>query len=222
MSKASSDLELTASQQDYLVAIFRIVRENHVARAKEIGARLKVRRSSVTGALHVLADRGLIHYAPYDAVTLTDLGWRLAEQYVRRQEILRSFFERVLAVPGAEAAIAACKIEHAVSESLLVRLVEFIEFAERCPQGGAKWHEGAGYSCREPDTAQACERCTQSVLENIRAGKPTRKQEWVSGALGRLQAEAGSRRGGKLAPNGTGSQDAAQPSVRAGRSHPSR
>ena len=54
---------LSASLEDYLKAIFRIVAVKQAARAKDISARLNVSNSSVTGALRTLADRGLINYA---------------------------------------------------------------------------------------------------------------------------------------------------------------
>jgi DtxR family Mn-dependent transcriptional regulator len=45
----------------------------------------------------------------------------------------------VLAVDPAEADAAACKLEHAVSENVLSRLLEFIDFVDRCPRGGTHW-----------------------------------------------------------------------------------
>ena len=44
--------ELRASLEDYLEAIYRISRQKHVARAKEIAGRLGVGNSLVTGALN--------------------------------------------------------------------------------------------------------------------------------------------------------------------------
>ncbi len=82
----TSGVELSASLEDYLEAIFQIVRDKQAARAKDISERLKVRRSSVTGALHALADRELINYAPYDLITLTDKGKIVAQAVVRRHE----------------------------------------------------------------------------------------------------------------------------------------
>jgi len=153
---------LSASLEDYLEAILRVVQEKQVARAKDVGRRLNVGRSSVTGALHALADRELIHYAPYDLVTLTDKGRALAGAVARRHEVLRDFFVKVLAVGAADADAAACKMEHAVPEGVLWRLVEYIEFTERCPHGGHKWVEGVGYMCSEAAGREArCPACEQ-------------------------------------------------------------
>ncbi|HOR98434.1 MAG TPA: metal-dependent transcriptional regulator, partial [Kiritimatiellia bacterium] len=82
---------LSISIEDYLEAIFYLVRENTVARSKDIAERLKVNRSSVTGMLQALRDRGLVNYERYGFVTLTDEGKKVASRVVRRHEALRDF-----------------------------------------------------------------------------------------------------------------------------------
>ena len=59
---------LTASQEDYLEAIYHISAEKMAARAKDISIYLDVRASSVTGALRILGKLGLVNYAPYDLI----------------------------------------------------------------------------------------------------------------------------------------------------------
>ena len=98
---------LTASLEDYLEAIFHVAAEKGAARAKDISRRMKVNSSSVTGALRALADRGLVNYAPYDIVTLTAKGTRMAEDVIRRHEVLRDFFVKVLAVAEAVGVVTA-------------------------------------------------------------------------------------------------------------------
>ena len=130
--------KLTASLEDYLEAIFQIVQDKQAVRAKDIGERLEVGRSSVTGALHALADRGLINYAPYDVITLTAKGSSVAKQIVRRHEALQDFCVKVLSVDAEAAEAAACKMEHAVSEEVLERFVEFVEYVDNSPPDVAK------------------------------------------------------------------------------------
>ena len=65
---------LSASLEDYLETIFLIVQKKQAARAKDISIELKVKASSVTGALRQLSEKGLINYAPYDIITLTSKG----------------------------------------------------------------------------------------------------------------------------------------------------
>ncbi len=162
--------ELSASLEDYLEAIFHIIAEKGVARAKDIAKRLKVGASSVTGALRSLANRGLINYAPYEVITLTAKGKRIAQDVVRRHEVLRDFFVKVLAVDEVEADKAACQMEHSIPKTILERFIRFAEFVEVCPRGGAKWVAGFGYYC-DQGTQDNCEKCISLALEEIKKKK---------------------------------------------------
>jgi DtxR family transcriptional regulator, Mn-dependent transcriptional regulator len=161
---------LSASLEDYLEAIFHIVSQKQAARAKDISMRLKVNGSSVTGALHALSERELVNYAPYDVITLTPKGERLARDVVRRHEAFHDFLVKVLGVGDAEAEEAACKMEHAVPRAIFERLLRFLEFVETCPQAGVDWVEEFGYYCKKGDTHGECERCETSRVEKV--GEP--------------------------------------------------
>lgn len=125
---------LSASLEDYLEAIFHIVAENQVARAKYVSRRLGVTRSSVTVALRALAERDLINYVPYEVITLTPEGKRISEDVVRRHRALQNFFVKVLRVEGSLADKAACEMEHTLPREILGPLTEFVGFVERCPE----------------------------------------------------------------------------------------
>jgi DtxR family transcriptional regulator, Mn-dependent transcriptional regulator len=157
---------LSASLEDYLKAIFRIVAVKQAARAKDISARLSVSNSSVTGALRTLADRGLINYAPYDLITLTPLGQTIARDIVRRQEALREFFTKVLAVDAETAEIGACKMEHEIPPAIVERFIQFVDFVEVCPRAGSQWIHGFGYSCRDV-SQEVCTDCVRSCLASV-------------------------------------------------------
>ncbi|MBW1645764.1 MAG: metal-dependent transcriptional regulator [Deltaproteobacteria bacterium] len=164
----SPDETLTASLEDYLEAIFLIIAEKQAVRPKDIARRLKVSSASVTGALRSLARRKLINYAPYDVITLTAAGRRAAEDVVRRHEVLRDFFIRVLAVPEKDADAAACKMEHSIPKVILERFVRFAEFVEVCPRGGAKWIAGFSYHCDQENNLEHCEECITTTLKELK------------------------------------------------------
>ena len=111
-------------------AIFHIVAEKHAARVKDIAGRLGVNPASVTGALGVLAGKGLVNYTPYEAITLTPEGRKISKDVVRRHEVLRDFLVKVLSVGEVEADEAACRMEHAIPLPILERLVHFVESVE--------------------------------------------------------------------------------------------
>jgi DtxR family Mn-dependent transcriptional regulator len=162
------DSTLTASLEDYLEAIFHITEEKSAARPKDIAQRLKVKNASVTGALRSLSEKGMIHYAPYDIVTLTSEGRAAAEGVVNKHETLRSIFVNLLAVEEKEADEAACKMEHCISDAILTRFIEFARFVEACPRGGYKWVSGFGYHCDKTAAPDTCVRCMERSLEDFR------------------------------------------------------
>ena len=152
--------DLTASQEDYLEAIYHISAKKMAARAKDIAERLGVRGSSVTGALRSLGALGLINYAPYDLITLTGEGKVVAEESVRRHSALERFLVNVLGIDEKEADEAACKMEHAVPKPIIERLVKYSEYVEKCPKGGVSWESGFGYYCKQGCTTEDCQRCS--------------------------------------------------------------
>jgi DtxR family Mn-dependent transcriptional regulator len=157
--------------EDYLEAIFHISSEKQAARAKDIADRLKVNKSSVTGALRSLSEKGYVNYAPYDIITLTDKGKILAEDVVRRHETLKDFFLKILLLEEDEAEEASCKIEHAISNKIMDRIINFVEFIEICPRGGQEWIKGFRRHCERGDTSIRCANSIAICLEDLEKRK---------------------------------------------------
>lgn len=154
----ADEMQLSASLEDYLEAIYHTVEAKGAARAKDIVLRMGVHNSSVTQALRSLAEKKLINYAPYDVITLTEPGEAVALGVVRRHETLSKFLNQVLGLPGAEADAEACRLEHAVSSGVLNRLVRFVEYFESCPQNDVRWDEAVGYFCNKSAHGGTCGR----------------------------------------------------------------
>ena len=156
----ASEDKLTASRKNHLEAIYHISAAKMAARAKDISKCIGVRASSVTGALRTLGSMGLINYAPYDLITLTEEGRVVAEEIVRRHEALEQFLVKVLGVKSKEANEAACRMEHSVPKAIVVRLVKYAEYVKNCPKGRITWDSGFGhYYCKYDDTKDDCQRC---------------------------------------------------------------
>lgn len=133
---AAEDNNLSASLEDYLEAILNLAGESNVARSKDIAKLLGVSKSSVTGALRVLKEKGLANYKPYDFVTLTEAGQISAAEIVRKHNILKSFFVNVLGIEKDVAQQAACKAEHTLGPEVIARLLSFIEFVTKNSKKG--------------------------------------------------------------------------------------
>ena len=160
----AKDVKISASLEDYLEAIYEIIEEKQAVRAKDIADRLDVAASSVTIALRGLVKRELINHVPYDVITLTPHGKKLAKEVARKHGILKQFFTKVLAVDESVADDCACKMEHVVPDEVLKRFVEFIKFEETCDHGGTKWIEGVGFVCHsydDPKVVDSCETCAK-------------------------------------------------------------
>jgi len=135
MVKSKND-NLSASLEDYLEAIFNLTGQSGVARSRDIAKLIGVSRASVTGALRGLKEKGLANYKPYDFITLTEDGRKKAEEIVRKHNILKSFFVKVLGVENDIAQQAACKAEHTLGPEVIARLLSFIEFVSKNSERG--------------------------------------------------------------------------------------
>jgi len=168
---------ITASQEDYLEAIFHIEAEKHAARTKDIAKMLGVNMSSVTGALQALADKGLINYAPYEVITLTPEGKEIAEDVIRRHEVLRDFFSEILGADPREAEENACRVEHVVSRSILDRIINFVEFLQICPKAGVSLIDAFKDYCDTGLKQEACIRCIFQSLEKLKEKRRKEAEE---------------------------------------------
>lgn len=162
--------QLSASLEDYLEAIFWIIQSKGAARAKDIAAKLSVKASSVTGALQALSEKKYVNYAPYDVITLTLEGADIAEKIVRRHQILKDFFAKVLAVDEDIADEGACKLEHSIPRPIVERLVEFMEFIEVCPRSGKDWVQSFVEYCTANEKHD-CDKCIDTCVENFKKEK---------------------------------------------------
>jgi len=121
---------LSESLQDYLEAVYLAAERHGVARMKEVAERVGVGRSSATAGVQALAERGLVHYEPYQYVTLTEEGRRLGRALLRRHRVLKRFLAEVLGLPEDEAEAVGCKMEHIIKGEVLDRFAQFLRFAE--------------------------------------------------------------------------------------------
>jgi len=122
---------LSASLEDYLEAILNVADACGTARSKDIALSLGVARSSVTGALKLLAKKGLVNYRPYGYVTLTQAGSVQAAKVAKKHDVIKSFFTEILGVDGPAAQKAACKAEHLLGPAIVSKMSDFTDFAKK-------------------------------------------------------------------------------------------
>ncbi|MDR3567378.1 MAG: metal-dependent transcriptional regulator [Syntrophobacteraceae bacterium] len=167
---------LSASLEDYIQVIFHLEESNRVARAKDIADQMGVQRPSVTGALKVLAARGLIHYSPYSCVTLTSEGRTIGLDFLHRHGILKEFFASTLQLDSERAELNAGRIEHAIDSIAVNRLIRFLEFLKSCPRTGVNWSEAFALFCEGGQRPSSCKECLKTCLDEIDQIQPKRAQ----------------------------------------------
>lgn len=122
--------KLSDSLQDYIEEIYSQVLKNGQAKVTAIAESLKVKKASVTGALNLLSEKGLINYEPYSPVTLTGEGEKIAKDILKKHENLAEFFIEVLNIDEDEAIETACKMEHIVSEKLFSNMMKLTRYTK--------------------------------------------------------------------------------------------
>lgn len=123
--------QLSSSLEDYLEAIYIIVLHQGEARSKQIMEQLDVSGPSVTEAFQQLSEKGLIHYTPYEAITLTSTGKDIAQNLLNRHVALRTFFIEVLGIDYKTADEGACKIEHVASSTIIDRIIKYTDYLRK-------------------------------------------------------------------------------------------
>jgi DtxR family Mn-dependent transcriptional regulator len=166
MAKAD---DLTESMENYLETILDLEEDHKVARAKEIAERLDIQRGSVTGGLKTLAERGLINYEPYSYITLTPEGKRIAREVAHRHSVLTDFLLNILRVDPELAEQNACRMEHAIDNTVMERLVCFIDYIHSCPRAGDQWIDAFVEFCRSDSPGAPSDQRCQTCIEDWKA-----------------------------------------------------
>ena len=166
-------LQLTASLEDYLEAIFNIIAKKGGVRAKDIAKNLDVKAGSVTTALQALAKNEYINYKPYEVISLTHKGLEKAKEIIRKHEILKDFFVEILGASPKIAEDGACKMEHVIHDNLVERLISFTEFIQACPRCGNDWVELFHQHCNKtiPRNIKQCKSCINDSILSLQKEK---------------------------------------------------
>ncbi len=119
--------KLTSNMEDYLEAISLASRGEDGARVKDIGALLKVKNPSVTGALEVLEKAGLVVHQRYGKVRLSAKGHEIAAEVKKKHSLISRFLIEIVGLPPKVADMDACKIEHVISKETFEKLKVFYD-----------------------------------------------------------------------------------------------
>jgi DtxR family Mn-dependent transcriptional regulator len=168
---------LSATLEDYLLAIYWLERERRVARPRDICRLQGVAKSTVTAALQSLAEKGLINYTPYEVITLAPEGQKRAEQLNMRHRVLKDFLQDVLGLEPEKAESTACGMEHAVEPEALERFICFLAFVKQHTPDGKTLLKRFREFAREGGRGKACRDCVEEYLRTLQPGSAVHIEE---------------------------------------------
>jgi len=105
--------------ENYAKAIYELQgRGEKAVGTSAVAERLGVTSASASGMLRRLADEGVVEYAPYHGVRLTEKGERIALEVIRHHRLIELFLAEVLGMPWDRVHAEAEVLEHHISEEL--------------------------------------------------------------------------------------------------------
>ncbi len=131
--------KITSSLEDYLEAIYILELKNKVARITDIATHLNIKKSSVSKALKILAEKDLINYEPYHFITLKTSGIILAQRILNKHKAFKRFCESILHINEEDSDIIACKMEHFVSCENIQHFLLLMDFFKENKEINELW-----------------------------------------------------------------------------------
>ena len=124
---------MTKSLEDYIEAIFVLIRQKGAARVRDVAADLHVKMPSVVKAMAELKKLELVTQEPYGDIELTAKGRRVANSVLARHTILKAFLVK-LGVTEKVADNDACLMEHILSAQTMDRIRNFLGKTPAAPE----------------------------------------------------------------------------------------
>ena len=115
------------SKEMYLETIYLLEREAQHAHTADIAKLLGVSKPSVTKAMGLLKEQGLIKQERYGPVVLTERGREVSENIYANHKLITQFIISSLGLNPKLAEENACKIEHVISAEMLSAMKEYLK-----------------------------------------------------------------------------------------------
>jgi len=128
-------VDLSRTQQDYLKTIWNIKRKGQTARVKIVAEMLDVKPPTVLSMFYQLDQHGLMTYNKKNGAQLTDAGRQEAEHLIRKHRLIETFLREVLNIEEPLLHDEAEKLEHVMSDKLIMRIDEFLNYPSVDPHG---------------------------------------------------------------------------------------
>ena len=109
------------SVEEYVEGIYKLQRDAGRVTTGDLATYMMVSAGSATTMVKKMAEFGLVQHEPYQGILLTELGHKVAKQLLRAHRILEVFLVDNVGVPWNDVHELACKLEHYISDDIIVK-----------------------------------------------------------------------------------------------------
>jgi len=126
---------ISGAVQDYLKTIYKLQEDNGVVSTSALAEAMEVAAASVTGMVKKLAGLKLVRHNPYQGVTLTKAGEKMALEVIRHHRLLELYLAEALGYSWDKVHEEAERLEHVISEEFEDKIFEALGRPTRDPHG---------------------------------------------------------------------------------------
>lgn len=132
---SGQQVRLTRESEEYLETIYKLQKRDGIAKTTEIAKRLNVALGSVTNTIECLERKGLVEHKPYKGIKLTEKGLIHALKIIRKHRLAERLLTDTLKMEWSKVHEAACSLEHALTEEVLLYIEKALGYPKKCPHG---------------------------------------------------------------------------------------
>jgi DtxR family Mn-dependent transcriptional regulator len=129
------ETELSKEAEEYIEMIYKLQKQNGMAKTKELSEIMHVVPGSVTNTIEHLESHGLITHVPYRGAKLTLEGEKIALGIIRKHRLAERMLTDLLKADWCTVHQDACKLEHALTKNLATLLEKRLGYPRSCPHG---------------------------------------------------------------------------------------
>lgn len=120
-------MKLQESGENYLETILILSRKNGSVRSIDVANELNFSKPSISRAMGILKNAGLITIEKNGQINLTEMGHERATAIYERHCLIKEFLIKTLQINESLADKDACRIEHVISEETFNRMKELLK-----------------------------------------------------------------------------------------------
>lgn len=120
-------MKIQESGENYLETILILKNRNGMVRSIDVANELGFSKASVSRAMSILKEAGLLVMEQNGNLVLTDSGMRKASAIYERHTLIARFLEQTLGVDHETAVQDSCRMEHVISEKSFQLMKKYVE-----------------------------------------------------------------------------------------------